>query len=134
MKLCCETITVFNSRMAENTGFDEYAATVISGVSWHNTIASSVIMSGLKATDSCVIRIPTNADFSGKSFVSPQDYDMSDPASSFTLRNGDIIVRGTASGSVKPAELHKQYEAITILGVTDNRRNRRSPHWKVVGT
>lgn len=35
--------------------------------------------------------------------------------------------------SYRPADLHKNFEAFTILGVTDNRRAPKSPHWKVVG-
>ncbi len=35
--------------------------------------------------------------------------------------------------SYRPADLHKNFEAFTILGVTDNRRAPNSPHWKVVG-
>jgi len=54
----------------------------------------------------------------------------------FTLQNGDIIVKGDASGvaNPKPAELQKSYpEMVTVLGVTDNRRAPNAKHWKVIG-
>jgi len=54
----------------------------------------------------------------------------------FTLRNGDIIVKGDASGveNPRPANLQKLYpELVTILGVTDNRRAPNAKHWKVIG-
>ena len=137
MKLCNETITVFNARYDSSNDRDEYNATVIVGVSWYNEIASTVDSSGLKAADRYVIRIPEDADFSGKTYVDPVVYAQSgNPAQVFTLKNGDIIVRGAISvgTDVRPADLQKQYtEYVTVLGVTDNRHRQNAPHWKVVG-
>lgn len=134
MKLCDETITVFNSRLNAETGNDDYVGTVITGVSWYCEIVSTVD-EGLKAANKFTIRIPADADFSGKAYASPLDYAAAENVSGlFTLKNGDIVVRGavTATG-LRPAALHKSYEAFTVLGVTDNRRARHEPHWKVVG-
>ena len=134
MKLCDETITVFNSRLNAETGNDDYVGTVITGVSWYCEIVSTVD-EGLKAANKFTIRIPADADFGGKAYASPLDYaNAEDVSGLFTLKNGDIIVRGavTATG-LRPATLHKNYEAFTVLGVTDNRRARHEPHWKVVG-
>lgn len=137
MKLCNDTITIINAQIDAKTGYDVYHATVITGASWFCEIASSVDSSGLKAADKFTIRIPVNADFSGKSYVDPVDYVMADPASVFTLRNGDTIVRGRVADTddLKPAALHMAHaEVATILGVTDNRRAPNAKHWKVVGT
>ena len=134
MKLCDETITVFNSRLNTTTDNDDYIGTVITGVSWFCEIVSTVD-EGLKAANKFTIRIPTSADFGGKAYASPLDYAAAEDVSGlFTLKNGDIIVRGavTATG-LRPAALHKNYEAFTVLGVTDDRRARHEPHWKVVG-
>lgn len=134
MNLCNETITVFNAKLNTTTDNDDYNGTVITGVSWFCEIVSTV-NEGLKAANKFTIRIPENADFGGKAFASPLDYAAAEDVSGlFTLRNGDIIVRGavTATG-LRPATLHKDYEAFTILGVTDNRRAPHAPHWKVVG-
>lgn len=138
MRLRNDTITVFNARYDAANDRDVYYATVISGVSWYDEIASTVDSSGLKAADRYTIRIPVDADFSGKSYVDPISYtrEGSDPSLVFTLKSGDIIVKDAviASADVRPAELQKAYpEFATILGVTDNRRAPNAPHWKVVG-
>lgn len=134
MKLCDETITVFNSRLNTETDNDDYIGTVITGVSWFCEIVSTVD-EGLKAANKFTIRIPTNADFGGKTYVSPLDYaGAEDVDGLFTLKNGDIIVRGAVTTTgLRPAALHKNYEVFTVLGVTDDRRARHEPHWKVVG-
>ena len=134
MNLCNETITVFNAKYDPQADKDAYNGTVINNVSWFCEIVSTVD-NGLKAANKFTIRIPEDADFGGKTYVSPLDYaDASDVSSLFTLKNGDIVVRGSVTGSdLRPADLHKSYEAFTILGVTDNRRAPKAPHWKVVG-
>ena len=138
MRLCNDTITVFNARFDRNNDCDVYHATVIIGVSWYDEIASVVDASGLKAADRYTIRIPIDADFGGKMYVDPVTYaqDGSDPEQVFTLKSGDIVVKGAinAGNHLRPADLQKTYaEVATILGVTDNRRAPNAPHWKVVG-
>lgn len=135
MKLCNETITVFNKRQAPETGYDVYVPTVITGVSWFCEIASTVDASGLKAANKFTIRIPVDADFSNKNYVIPAEYAASDEDTSFTLGNGDIIVKAAITDTgLKPSDLQTLYgEVVTVLGVTDNRRTRNAPHWKVVG-
>lgn len=134
MKLCDKTITVFNSRTDEENGYDVYYPTVITGVSWHCEIASTVD-DGLKAANKFTIRIPLDADFSGKAYVNPNAYAGGDPNLIFTLKNGDIIIQGAETETgLKPADLRLRYgEVVTVLGVTDNRGNRHAQHWKVVG-
>lgn len=134
MKLCSETITVFNTRLDESTGKDLYYPTVISGASWYCEIVSTV-NEGLKAANKFTIRIPENADFGGKVYADTLTYaNAEDVTGLFTLKNGDIVVRGAVTDTgLRPAVLHKNYEVFTILGVTDNRRAPHAPHWKVVG-
>lgn len=156
MKLCTETITVFNSKYDNEDGYDVYVGTVIKGASWHCEIASTIDMQGLKAANKFVVRIPMNADFSGKSFSDPLTFGkipfispghemhpmivlypnsgFGDISTVFTLKNGDIIVKGEVVESViRPSDLHKKYEAFTVLGVSENNRG-RAQHWKVVGS
>ena len=134
MNLCNETITVFNAKLNTTTDKDEYHGTVIRGASWYAEIISTV-KDGLQAANKFVIRIPENADFSGKSYATPAAYAAAQSVDSlFTLMNGDIVVRGAITAkNLRPADLHKSYEAFTVLGVTDNRRAPHAPHWKVVG-
>ena len=136
MRLCNETITVFNARLDEETDMDVYCSTIISGVSWFSEIAASVEgAGGLKAANKFTIRVPMDAAFSGKAYAEPIAYAGGDPNYLFTLKNGDIIVRGAVDEQgLRPADLKKKYpEIVTILGVTDNTRAPRSKHWKVVG-
>ena len=134
MKKCDETITVFNARTDDFYGYDTYAPTVISGVSWYSHTKSNVTDSGLKAANETTIRIPIDADFSGKTYVEPQGYTSADPASAFTLRNGDFIVKGAETDPLTPAQAREKYgEIVTILGSTDNRRAPKGKHWRVTG-
>lgn len=136
MKLCNDTITVYNAKLDTVTGFDMYNRTVIIGASWFCDIAANVDGSGLKAANKFIIRIPVDADFGGKTYLPPLEYAQTDtPNKYFTLREGDLIVRGLASEeNPRPADLHKNYgEVATILGLTDDRRGHFAQHWKVVG-
>jgi hypothetical protein len=136
MRLCNETITVFNARLDSTDGYDVYYATVIKGVSWYCDIASNVDSSGLKAANKFTIRIPVDADFGGKTYLDPKAYaETETPETAFTLHNGDIIIKGEVSeDNLRPADLKKKFsDYVTILGVTDNRRAPHSRHWKVVG-
>ena len=136
MKLCTETITIYNAKYDTATGYDVYNRSVISGVSWFCDIASNVDGSGLKAANKFIIRIPVTADFRGRSYLPPNEYaETATPENYFTLREGDLIVRGEATEeNPRPAELHKNYsEVATILRITDDRRGQYARHWKVVG-
>ena len=134
MKECNETITVFNTSLDAETGYDTYIPTIIRGVSWYCEVASAVDSSGLKAADIFKIRIPVDADFSGKAYVKPAAYAGGDPTSVFTLGQGDIIVHGEEKASLNPAQLQEKYgEIVTILGVTDNTRRPHAKHWRVTG-
>ena len=137
MFLCDDSITVFNVRLDQNKGYDVYTPTIIKGVSWHCEIASNVDSNGLKAANKFTIRIPVDADFSGKQYVLPVEYlNNADPESVFTLAQGDLIVHAEESSALTPAQLHDKYgEVVRILGVTANNRGRtKAPHWKVVGS
>lgn len=137
MKLCNDKITVFNARFDPLTDSDTYVPTVITGVSWFCEITSTVDHSGLKAANKFTIRIPIDADFGGKAYADPASYPTGNPSSVFTLRNGDVVVKGDASSvqDPRPVVLQKLFpDMVTILGVTDNRRAPNAQHWKVVGS
>lgn len=134
MKLCTDTITILNGKLDEETGYDVYYPTVVSGVSWYADTVSTVNADGLKAADRITVRIPLDADFSGKSFVPPSEYESGDPDSVFTLKAGDVIAYGIVTGEhLTPSALRELGgEVVTVLSVTDNRRATRAQHWKVV--
>ena len=137
MKLCNETITVFNQRINPEKGWHEYVGTVVQGVSWFSRLVSSVGEHGLNAANEIIVRIPENADFGGKSYVTPKAYkDETIVSGVFTLANGDIVAKGAITDTgLKPADIKKRCdESFTILSVTDNRRAPNAPHFRVVGS
>lgn len=135
MILCDKVITVINARFNENLGYDTYVGTIIRGVSCYCETASTIDATGIKAANVFKIRIPTDADFSGKQYASPIVYAASDPSKFFTLAQGDLIVLGeVVAEQIKPSELQATLgQVVTVLGVTDNRRGRHGDHFKVVG-
>lgn len=138
MILCNDTITVFNARVDPDAGGNVWTPTIITGASWWATDASTVdaAKGGLVAANKATIRIPEDADAGGKAYADPIAYrDAEDVSGLWTLQNGDIIVKGSATGvGWTPAQLKKAYaECVTVLGVTDNRRAPNAPHWRITG-
>ena len=136
MKLCNETVTVFNRRI-DDSGDYIYIPSVISGVSWFCEIASSVGQNGLNAANRLSVRVPIQADFHGKSYIDPKTYARTNDVSDvFTFEMGDIIVKATVTDSgLRPKQIQDTYaDCMTIVGVTDNRRAPNAPHWRVVGS
>lgn len=135
MKLCDETITVFNAYNDYDEGEIKYAPTVITGVSWFCEIASNVTDEGLKAANKFTIRVPEDADFTGKSYVTPAEYDAAETRDGvFTFKQGDTIVHVAETEALTPSQLQEKYgEIVTVLGVTDNRRTPNARHWKIIG-
>lgn len=135
MQLCNDTVTVFNAKLDQALGADRYYPTVISGVSWFFNVLTTVDSSGLKSANQLTLRIPADANFSGKTYLPPEKFAATDdPESAFTLKAGDIVAHAAVSEALRPSEIKERgYEMATILGVTDNRRAPNAPHWKVVG-
>ena len=95
MQLCNDTITLYNRRFDPEEDCDVYGRTVIRGVHWFNSDATTVDSTGLKAANKVTIRIPTDADFGGKVYLPPKQYATTDdPAATFTLAAGDLVVLG----------------------------------------
>ena len=139
MKLCNDTITVFNARVDPEVGGNAWIPTVIAGASWYLTDAATVDASkgGLVAANKATIRIPVDADTGGKAYADPVSYAKAEDVSGlWTLKGGDIIVRAALEGTDwTPAELKATYsECVTVLAVTDNRRAPNAKHWRVTGT
>lgn len=135
MELCDKTITVFNAKYDADFDHDVYIGTIISGASWFETLKSNVDSNGLSSAKVVTVRIPVNANFSGKSFVDFIAYKEADPSSAFTLHEGDIIVKGGVyMENAKPAVLQSMFpDMFTIVSVTDSTHAPNAPHWKVVG-
>ena len=139
MKLCNDTITVFNARVDPDEGGNVWIPTVIASASWYLTDAATVDASkgGLVAANKATIRIPVEADTGGKAYADPVSYASAEDVSGlWTLKGGDIVVRtAVEGGDWTPAKLKAAYaECVTVLAVTDNRRAPRAPHWRVTAT
>ena len=127
-----ETITLFNAVYDKNVGYDVYVPTVIKGVSWVDEDTAATDTVGIKSTRKYTLRIPEDADFSGKEYVDPAAYEGS--PGTFTFMNGDIIIRGEEEVVTSPPELKKKYRNLmTIRGIYDFRKAPNARHWKVVG-
>jgi len=139
VKLCNDTITVFNARVDPDVGGNVWAGTVITGASWFATDASTVDASkgGLVAANKATIRIPVEADPGGKAYADPVSYASAEDVSGlWTLKGGDIVVKAAVEGDDwTPAKLKAAYaECVTVLAVTDNRRAPKGKHWRITGT
>lgn len=135
MKLCNDTITVFNKRFDTANRWNDYVPTIISGVSWFSRMKSSVGDNGLRAANEFIVRIPDNADFGGKTYVDEATYKQETIVSGvFTLAEGDIVVKGAIDYTVDPETIQENHaDCFTILSVTDNRRAPNAKHFRVVG-
>lgn len=136
MRLCTETVTVFNHRLNTETGDTDLYPAVLSGVSWFESVATQVnSSSGLDAATQVTVRIPEDADFKGKQYCSAQNWPGADPSQFFTLGAGDLIIKGAETGQgLTISDLQKKYgRVVAVLAVTDNRRAPRAKHWKVTG-
>ena len=132
MKMCDETITIFNRRNDEETGNNVYYPTTLSGAGWYATQAETIDPhGGIVTADRTVIRIPEALT---ANYVSPIAYKAS-PEGKWTLEGGTVIIKGEATGeSWTPATLYQAFaDCMTVMGVTDNRKAPNAPHFKVVG-
>lgn len=140
MKLCNDTITVFNARVDPAEGGNVWTPTVITGASWYMTDASTVDTGkgGLVAANKVTVRIPADADTGVKAWADPVAYANADSVSGlWTLKAGDVVVKGDASGLANPTPARLKAacaDCAVILGVTDNRRALNAPHWRITAT
>lgn len=132
MRLCNDTVTVYNARLDREQDTTVYIPTVLSGVSWYGGTKATVDSSGLKAANQYTVRIPVDADSGGKSYTEPGVYKAAKSVDGlFTLNEGDFIVKGALTEMLYTTPKTGVYAR--ILSVTDNRRAPNAPHWKVIG-
>ena len=135
-------ITVYNKRFE---GQDEVFYPVhIYNVAWVQHYFTIIPTAGLVASVSSLgytgsavfsIRIPTDVATMDKTYVTPFEFKTADPDLSFTLAEGDWVVKGITSEPLQEAILHN-VEAVQVRSVHDNRDTRLSPpmrHWRLVG-
>lgn len=90
-------ITIYNAYYNKERGITEYNRTVIRGVNWQGSKKSTVSDKGIKNADYANIFIPMSADFDGKTYIGPRQYNQLSPEvvrNYFTFQTNDKIVNG----------------------------------------
>lgn len=110
----------------------EWIATQLKGVFWDSTTASSVSANGFQSSDSLFLTIPFSVDSGGKKFVSPDQY----CGNGWTLRDGDIVVKGLVSKAITGrSDLSGYMDVFTIRSVdTKDFGSPEMQHWEVAGS
>lgn len=133
-------ITVFNRRYCKEDRTEKLYGTKIRGVSFYSRKGTTFSNKDLSGDDSYIIRIPADADTSGKAYLDEMAYaNLDDKSFSgyWTLQPGAIIVRGLVDiETASEIDLKKSFpEVVTVRNYTDN-RDRCSDamkHWRVGG-
>lgn len=82
-----------------------------------------------------IVRVPLSQAVFSKEYVSPIEYETSNPYAYFTFTPGSIVVLGLIDNpTATKDELIKQYNALSITKVNDNRYGSTiNQHWRLEG-
>ena len=82
-----------------------------------------------------IVRVPLSQAVFSKEYVSPIEYETSNPYAYFTFTPGSIVVLGLIDNpTATKDELIKQYNALSITKVNDNRYGTMTnQHWRLEG-
>lgn len=82
-----------------------------------------------------IVRVPLSQAVFSKEYVSPIEYETSNPYTYFTFTPGSIVVLGLIDNpTATKDELIKQYNALSITKVNDNRYGSTiNQHWRLEG-
>lgn len=116
-------ITVYNKKKVNRS--ETWFRTYLLGVNFHGEAELAVGDKDLKAADKYVIRVPDSVT-SDKKFVDNRTFkalSAEEIDNCFTFQKGDIIIRGFVEDDItSPSQLQEEYDVLTVLSVTDNRR------------
>jgi hypothetical protein len=119
-------ITVFNF-------FSEQWFPCVIRQAWFHLRDAISAGTGLSENSHASLRIPVTASFS-KEFISPLEFDTADKEGFFTLRPGDLIIKGICEFHTAKDYLMKNYQTCEIVSVADNRFGSISvQHWHILG-
>lgn len=133
-------LTIYNKYININTEKVEYIKTYIYGVNFQVENLVAVTDKGLNGANIATFFIPMNSDFSGKSYKKPIQFNRSlDKSDIFTLKEGDIVVKGICSfefSDGKPSEINvlkNNYDDVySIISVETNEYgSEHMKHWKI---
>lgn len=82
-----------------------------------------------------IVRVPLSQAVFSKEYISPLEYETSNPYAYFTFTPGSIVVLGLIDNpTATKDELIKQYNAMSITKVNDNRYGSTiNQHWRLEG-
>lgn len=127
---CTQTVTLYNKYITNRQ--ECWQRTVVEGVSWFGKQRVSIAAEGSSAADMAVIRIPVDslADYLPRPLWVIN-------RKGWTLRAGDVIVKGILDTDIAPGEsiskvLAAAEQTVTIESIGDNRRG-GLPHIRVSG-
>lgn len=136
--LFCDTVTIYNHVLIDRV--DRWEKTIIKGVQWTRRQINTMNDSGRNVvTEKTLITIPITANSGGRGYVLPSDFARAaDRSKVWTLNaaNGnDLVVRGACDAEITqdytPAQLIKDYGAVSITVVRDNTAPGILKNWKV---
>ena len=129
------TITIFNRKVVEHK--ETFLPTVISGVTWYG---SQGVAAQNDSDDTFKVRIPLNADRSGKDYLEATAYktlSVEAAADFWTIQAGDFVVRGEMEDAVSgQSELSASREDFFVVrSYSDNtiRGSDYLKHWRIGG-
>ena len=130
------TITIFNRRL-DASGNDVLIPTVSDRASWFYGQGSSKGQYG-DNEDSYSVRIPFDADASGKEYIDACQWkNLTDVSGYWTIQKDDIVVRGEMSGSVTDqTEIMSATDDCFLVNSFANNTIRGSDavkHWRIGG-
>lgn len=116
-------ITVYNKKKVNRS--EMWFRVHLLGINFHGEAELIVSDKDLKAADKYVIRIPDSVT-SDKKFVDNRTFkalSAEEIDNCFTLQKGDIVVKDLVEDDItSPSQLSDKYDVLTVLSVTDNRR------------
>lgn len=136
MGVFSDTVTVYNAHTDPKTRAQTLYRTVLTGVSWHRTCETAVAADGLKSANVIHINVPERADAQGKQYLPWRVWGAlseDGKAGAWTLREGDLIVRGACElDSPRAADLRTQTDAYTLYAYNDSLKGtRRVRHYEL---
>lgn len=136
-------ITIFNKVYDPATRSEVFIGTVIRGVHIYNVKISNITSQTRDkqqtGKSSCAIRIPLNADTSGKKYAPEIDFKgAADKSGLWTVQMGDVVVLEAASETelINEIDLLHNYNNVVVVGTFADNTTIGSDavrHWRIGG-
>jgi len=129
------TLTIYNKYVDGTTRAEKYQRTVVGSVMWQGAKASSAASGGLLASNTATVFIPFAL---GAAYKEPQAWlALSSKTGYWTLREGDILVKGTVTDTISDSftmtALKAKYNNVVMVTSVDimDMGSAHMQHWMV---